>query len=179
MKLRCIKASQEQPQDQNVLEEHRRRNRPNRPPQLSRLEEAAAKQGTHSPLFLDDQDNLNEPEDFGGFSDAGQDLHDNDVAENGEEDNFEEVPKRRGRSCRFTDNPKPDTLQFYSGTWFEAIKTAKKRFRGYIFLKNGFPQRSTDLHEATAILSEVVEEYKDDGVLFNPGRCLRYFHKRK
>jgi hypothetical protein len=68
----------------------------------------------------------------------------------------------------------PKCLKYYTGSWFEALKTAKIQFRRYTIIYNGFPTREEHLPEAAQIIARVIEDMKDseESVVFDPGTCF-------
>ena len=88
--------------------------------------------------------------------------------EDGSED--EEPGSGRARHHTKSDGSAlPTTLRFYCDNWKVAIEVGKRRFRGYVLLQNAFPSRDEHLHEATHILTEVIEEMKNEEAIFDEG----------
>ncbi|KAJ3515845.1 hypothetical protein NLJ89_g1505 [Agrocybe chaxingu] len=144
--------------ERDVLTEHRQRNRPNRPPQVERLEEAAARQQRLQEVAAE---TLQEPEEE---VDYDEDLP------HVEDDDEEPAPARARRHSKSTGERKPTNLNYYSGTFKMALERAKKRFRGYVLLENAFPIRAEHLQEAGYVLTQVLEECNQKGVVFEPGQ---------
>jgi len=121
----------------DVLQEHRARNRANKPPNDQRLLDAAKKQLTGP----DDDDE----------GDEGDDANDDNV------DDDSESPKTNS-------NGNPKTLKYYSssGVWVTAITKAKEVFRRFTMLSNLFPLRDSHLQDAAGVLSKVMADLKDE-----------------
>ena len=62
-------------------------------------------------------------------------------------------------------------MSYYDGKlgWCQALKMAKKKFRQYLVIYNGFPERGKHLCEAAQILACVIEDLKDEKIVFDPG----------
>jgi hypothetical protein len=48
-------------------------------------------------------------------------------------------------------------------------KYSENKMRQHIALINAFPQRETDLKVASLIISNTIEEYKEEGNILEPG----------
>ncbi|KAF9531036.1 hypothetical protein CPB83DRAFT_892301 [Crepidotus variabilis] len=130
-------------EQRDVLTEHRKRNHANRPPSEESLHRAARRQLGH----------LSE---------------DNQTDEEEADDEMEEgFPKRAVRGSKSNGVVSATTLQFYTGTWADAINEAKKRYGYNILTRELFPLRRTDLHIAWQCLAAVIEEFKDEGRIFD------------
>ena len=94
----------------------------------------------------------------------GSDSHGDD-----EEDNDDGQTKRVRKTI-----PDPKTLRYYTGNWRTALITAKTRFQGYIALQSSFPSRENqdDFSEASHILTQVIEEMKEEDTIFSNGKFL-------
>ena len=143
-----------QPAAIDVLVEHQRRNRVVCLPTEERLR-AVAQQQLYGGNNLDVDGHSPEP--------------------NTPEDDSEDEDEESGSSGRARRHTKsdgsalPTTLRFYHDNWKVAIEEAKRRFRGYILLQNAFPTRDEHLHEAAHILTEVIEEMKNEEAIFDEG----------
>ncbi|CAA7259012.1 unnamed protein product [Cyclocybe aegerita] len=129
--------------DLDILEEHHKKNRPNRAPQPARLEVAAEHQRRVQDIAQD-------------FLTQGEHEESSDEEEE-DPSSSEEGRAHAPRNSRFDGEVKLTTLGYYHGTFKDAIEQAKKEFRGYVMLHNGFPERSKHLHEAGHILTRVIE----------------------
>jgi hypothetical protein len=142
----------------DVVAAHRGRNRPVNPPQLENLADAAAFQ--HG--LRRNQTELGDDNPNNSTNDADQD-----------EDKDEELTTRRARrySKRSRDaEPKPTTMKYYPPGWQAMLETAKNHMRRYVALVNAFPQRETDLKNATMLLSNAITEYEQiEGNVLEPG----------
>jgi hypothetical protein len=135
---------QEDRAPQNVLAQHHKTNRSNKPPDVARLS-AAAQHQAEGP----DQDNEDNPQETGS-EDDGQDQ------DHGNQDHA-----RAARHSKSTGEVKADTMTFYKGTpWFAILTQAKIKYRRHIALNHGFPDRDEDLGDARDILREAIEEFK-------------------
>ena len=137
-----------QPSATDVLVEHQRRNRVVGLPTEERLR-AAAQQQLYGGNNLDVDGHTPEPED-------------------GSEDE-EPASGRAQRHSKSNGSAIPTTLRFYRDNWKVAMEEAKRRFRGYVLLQNAFPTRDEHLHEAAHILTEVIEEMKNEEKIFDEG----------
>lgn len=135
----------------DVLEDHRIRNRPNKPPQPERLAFSAAHQKA--------QGNEIANEDEEHHSDNG------DNEEEGEEDSDEEVTTRKRRRH----SPKPDQLNFYPETWQKVLKDAKLKYRLHVFNEHGFPEQQFHLADVNIIIVECIAAAQDKGILLDNG----------
>jgi hypothetical protein len=61
-------------------------------------------------------------------------------------------------------------VKFYPGAWSAAIMDAKNAFRRFAILYNLFPVRDSHLSDAAIILSKVIAESKNEGVVFDPSK---------
>lgn len=128
---------------QNVLARHHQKNRSNRPPQLDTLSNVATYQMTNRK-----RNNT-----------AAQE---NNVDAAVDESSDEEVRTRAPRHSKSTGEAKPDTLAYYKGTtWTSILIWAKVKYSRHIALYHGFPDRDEHLADATKILAETIEEYRD------------------
>lgn len=137
-----------------MLDQHRARNNPNKPPSAEQL--SAAK---HHQLGVDDE-----------LDKSGSD---ND-ADNSEESEGEDVPtrKRAARNSKSDGTVKPTTIKYYNGTaWKPALIRAKQAFRRYTMLENLFPLTDTHFADAELILSKTVTHMKKK-VVFDLGTSL-------
>lgn len=133
----------------DVLQQHRVRNKANKPPKEQQLLDAARRQ----------------LEDTGADSD--NDDEDKDKDKDG--DDNESTTKSDG-------NPK--TLKYYSssGVWVTAITKAKEVFRRFTMLHNLFPLRDSHLQDAAMILSKVIADLKEEDttLIFDPSKFFYY-----
>jgi hypothetical protein len=131
-----------------VLEGHRARNRPNKPPNPDLLLAAAQRQ-------------LDHPDGEGG-----------PVSENeGSED--EDESSRAPRHSKSHGIAKPTSVKYYPGAWSAAIIDAKNAFRRYTILHNLFPVRDSHLPDAAMILSKVIAALENEGIVFDSSEsCL-------
>lgn len=137
----------------DVLEQHRVRNRANKPPREQQLIDAAQRhlQGT------------------GTRSDT-EDDNGNEIDNDNDEDDGESVRKK------LEGNPK--VLKYYSGggAWVTAINKAKEAFRRFTIVYNLFPLRDSHLQDATRILSEAIADLKeeDPNLVFDRSKCFKF-----
>ena len=154
----------------DVLNEYHRRNRPTKPPAAQLLYAAAQKQ-----LRRHNLDKENPPQNIEGEGNLPANSHDDhqNEPEDGHDDPQDEPednqPQRRApRHSKSDGTAGPTTLQYYWGGWKEALIEAKKRLRLHIVLESPFPTRE-NIHEAGHLLTEVVEEFKAEKVVFDNG----------
>jgi hypothetical protein len=129
----------------DVLDDHRARNRPNKPPSQQQLLNAAKRQ-------LQGTDNADV----------------SDVDNNEDEEGTRRTHTRRHKPAE-TD---PKTAGHYPECWREAIDRAKEQFRRFVMLYNLFPSRDTHLQDAARILSKVIADERSEEKLFNPSKSL-------
>jgi hypothetical protein len=150
----------------DVLDHHRARNRPNKPPSQERLLDAARRQ-------------LGISDDEGGGEDKADDGEE-DKAGDGEEEEAEEDEddggrKRAVRHSKSDGTVKATTAKYYTGSWKAAILRAKSAFRRYTVLQYLFPLRDSHLEEAALILSQTVTTMEGK-VAFDPSEfSLRFY----
>ena len=126
---------------------------------MSRLSAAATNQANnrqyHGPA--DHGDNLDDPAHHGSGNDTQPE----------EPDHSEQVKTRAARHSKSTGEARPDTLKYYKGTsWNSVLENAKMKYRRHIALYHGFPDRDTDLGDATKLIAEAIAEFEDnDGIL--------------
>jgi len=131
---------------QDVLARHHQKNRSNRQPQLETLSNAANYQ----------------MENHKRNNTAAQD----DTAD--EESSDEQVRTRAPRHSKSTGEAKPDTLVYYRGTpWSSILIWAKVKYSRHIALYHGFPDRDKHLADATKILAEAIEEFRNEGAIID------------
>jgi hypothetical protein len=145
-------ATEEAVESRDVLAEHRKKNRANRPPKEQQLLDAAHQQLTVAALDT--------------MSNDGEDGYD--------EDSDSDESQRARRHSKSKREVTPKCLAFYEGSWREALKMAKLRFRRYVMLYNGFPILADHLPEAAQIIARVVEDMKqgEDHVIFDKGKHI-------
>jgi len=130
----------------DILDDHRRQNRPNKTPSQQQLLNAAKRQ-------------------LQGTNNAG----DSDV----EDSQSEEEGSLRTRARRHKPaEANPKTAGHYSECWREAIDRAKEQFRRFVMLYNLFPSRDAHLQDAARILSKVIADERSEGKPFNPSKSL-------
>jgi hypothetical protein len=145
--IQLIFCIQEEGAPHNVLAQHHRKNRSNRPPDLARLSTAAIHQAAVHQANNHTQDHVeNNPQ---------------------ESDSEPEDNSRAPRHSRSTGELRPDTMAYYRGTpWMAILTQAKIKYRRHIVLNHGFPDRDAHLGNARDILLQAIEEFKDEnGVL--------------
>jgi len=122
----------------DLLQQHRARNRANKPPNEQRLLDAARQQ-------------LN-----GTCADSDKEEDDDN---NDDDDNESPSPQ-----TNLDGNRDPKALKYYSssGVWVTAITKAKGVFRRFTMLYNLFPLRDSHLQDAATILSKVIEDLKEE-----------------
>ena len=138
----------------NVLGQHHKKNRANKPPELARLSTAALHQ-------------------------AKQDSQeDEDIPQEPESDNEDEDQARAARHSKSTGDVKPDTMAYYKGTsWWAILMQAKIKYRCHIALNHGFPDCDEYLCDARDILLETIEEFKTaNGILDQGGFYYLLYH---
>jgi hypothetical protein len=138
--------------NQDILATHRKKNKANHPPDERQLLKAAQNQVA----FVD-------------LDTMGTDADD----EEGSDEDEEGLDQRARRHSKSMGIVSPTSLKFYEGSWAEALKMAKLRFRRYVIIHNGFSTREEHLQEAAQIIARVIEDMKhgEDGVVFDPGMC--------
>jgi hypothetical protein len=117
----------------DVLQEHRARNRVNKPPKDQVLLDAVERQVA------------------GTVSDEEHD----DGRDNGDDEDGH--PKTNSNA-----DPKALKFYSSSGTWVTAITKAKEVFRRFTILFNLFPLRDPHLQDAAGILSKVIADLKEE-----------------
>ena len=134
----------------DVLNEHHRRNPAPRLPTEATLHAAAQQQ----------------------LGNGNGDSHGDDDDDDDDDDDEPSQTKRKRKTI-----PDPKTLRYYTGSWRTALITAKKRFHGYIVLHSSFPSRENqdDFSEASYILTQVIEEMKEEDTIFSNGKFLNYY----
>jgi hypothetical protein len=133
----------------DVVTQHRKTNPSNRPPQLTRLSIAATHQANN----------------------CQHDNNDIDMQSGAESDHLEQ--KRATRHSKSTGEAKPDTLKYYKGTsWSSVLEKAKMKYRRHIALRHGFPDRDTDLGDASKLIAEAMAEFEDDGGILNDSEFI-------
>jgi hypothetical protein len=151
---RALRADRELGDERDVLDDHRMRNRANKPPNEEQLIEAAQLQlqGAHA--------------------------HNAEIFENGDdgddgddEDDEEPLRSRRHKPTQ----PDPRTAAYYSKCWKEAIHRAKEQFRRFVTVYNLFPSRDEDLQDATRLLAKIVADERSKGKVFSQGMCTVRF----
>ena len=174
----------------DVVEAHRARNRPVHPPALANLAKAAARQ-LNQTAFGDQDEDENENE--GNKDNDDEDSDENDAIDgrarphskrsrdaDDDEDSDEDVPinqRARRYSKRSSDAaPKPTTMKYYPPGWKAMLNMAKNKMRRHIALINAFPRREMDLKVASLIISNAIEEYKEEGSILESGSVLLNFH---
>ena len=139
----------------DILNDHRGRNRPNKPPSEQRLLDAARHQ-----LQGD-----------GNARDMDSHTDNNEVEDEDEDENEDEADMRQKRGRRHKPaEANPKTAGHYPECWREAIDRAKEQFRRFVMLYHLFPSRDALLQDATRILSKVIADERSDGKLFNPSK---------
>jgi hypothetical protein len=141
----------------DVLQDHRARNRANKPPDQEQLLAAANRQ-------LQGVSNENEEDD---------DEEDDDEEEHEEETADGSI--RAQRHSKSNGEAKPTTARYYPGAWRVAIIKAKTLFRRFVVLHNLFPLRDLHLQDAATILSKTIADLKskateDNPIVFDPGK---------
>jgi len=131
----------------DVLQQHRARNRANKPPNEQRLLDAARQQlnGTGTDSDKEDDDN-------------------------GDDDS-------ESLSSKTNSDGNPKALKYYSssGAWVTAITKAKEVFRRFTMLYNPFPLRDSHLQDAARILSKVIADLKEEDTTLIFDR-RKFFH---
>ena len=100
-------------------------------------------------------------------------LDETDDKESGIDDDESGQSQHAPRHSKSRGEISPQSLKYYEGSWQEALRMAKQRFRCYTILYNVFPVRDIHLPEATQIIARVVEDMKDpegqNQIIFDPG----------
>ena len=129
-----------------MLDNHRARNKPNKPPSAERLLDA----GRH-------QLGISRGEEGEGEDGEGEEGE----GEEGKSDD-DESSESRGRAIRHSKSDgtvKATTAKYYDGTaWKTAIIQGKLAFRRYIILQYLFPLTDSHLEEAELILSKIIAD---------------------
>jgi hypothetical protein len=71
--------------------------------------------------------------------------------------------KRHSRTPYKSKAGDPTQLQFYSGTWVDILKLAKKYFRLWIAMECNFPEREKHFKDATDCLTRAIDKYQQEG----------------
>lgn len=150
----------------DVVEAHRARNRPVHPPGLDNLAKAATRQFNQT-AFEDQDEDENE--------------NDNDKDNQSDNENSDENGPIHRRARRYSKKsrdaaPKPTTMKYYPPGWKAMLNIAKNKMRRHIALINAFPRRETDLKVASLIVSNTIEEYKEEGNILEPGSVSLNFY---
>ncbi len=145
----------------DILDDHRKRNRANKPPNEQLLLNAAKRQlgGTHN-THSDVDDDVDDVSNVDGTGDTAGEK---------EDDENENACRRRARRKK-PDEPDPKTAGYYPNCWREAIDRAKELFRRYTILYHLFPGRDEHLRNAAWLLSKVVADERSEGKLFDEGK---------
>ncbi|KJA12861.1 hypothetical protein HYPSUDRAFT_60196 [Hypholoma sublateritium FD-334 SS-4] len=144
---------------EDVLQAHRQRNRPQKPPKTNHLKDSASRQDSTS-------HNTTSPRE-----DGDDDSHSQIAAEAGHEVD----PVKKSRATRNSKNASlgssdnPEALGFYTMEWTSVLVQAQQRWQRHLILgrENPFPIRSDHLHEARRILTDVISESLNGGQLLD------------
>jgi hypothetical protein len=140
-----------------VVNDHRARNRANKPPSQQRLLDAAKKQL-----------GVSNGEGIIGEHNEGDDEEDED-----DDDDDEDTSRTRAvRHSKSDGTAKPTTARYYPGSWGMAINEAKTDFRRFTMLHNLFPLRDSHLADAAMILSKVITGMKSKDTMFDQSKFL-------
>src|ERR1700678_640099 len=148
----------------DVVEAHRARNRPVRPPALDNLANATTRQLNQTAFKDPDED-----------EDENDNDKDNDNEDSDKNDPINQRARRYSKRSRDAD-PKPTTMKYYPSGWKAMLNIAKNKMRRHVALINAFPRRETDLKVASIIISNTIEEYKEEGNTLEPGLVSLNFH---
>jgi len=142
----------------NVLEQHRQRNRPNRPPAVSHLTSAAMQQER-----LQDQPS------------SARQTDDSIVANDDDEVSCPDSDDQHSRAPRHSkDTPDPQTLKYYPASWKTVLERAKRGFERHVFLHCGFASRNKYLGVASTILHEEIARGKAEQLTLDNGRMCNF-----
>ena len=136
-------ATTDENDEEYVLNVYRKTNRAPRPPLPEQLCDHAQRQTEHN---TDQSPSADHPENIGSDDD---------------ESDVSEVPVKKKRRTRTTQPPSPDNLSYYSDDWRAVLKRSQEEFIHYVATQNAFPECSTDLGEAEAILKCHIERFED------------------
>ena len=158
----------------DVLNDHRMRNRANKPPSQQHLLNAAKHQLQQYP----DTDNEGEHGGKGGEDEeehggeVREDEEDSNGADSRSEEDEERLTKRATRNSKSDGTISPKTAGYYPDSWRAAIDRAKEHFRCFTFLQNLFPSRDLNLADAEEVLSKVIADTKAKKKLFDHSKFL-------
>jgi len=68
----------------------------------------------------------------------------------------------------------PSTVRYYPGSWKTVLDRSKNRFARHVFLNQGFPARTPDLHIARDILYEEIAKGKAEKLTLDNGKPPDY-----
>lgn len=136
--------------DDEVIQDYRQKNPANRPPTANTLRRHAQAQQSQI--------------------DSAHDESEEEETQEADDDNS--VPKQRARRhSRGVKRLSPDTLAFYPRHWKNVLEDAKSHWHLHIAVKHAFPERTTDLEEASSIINRAIDNYEhkdelEDGIDF-------------
>jgi hypothetical protein len=139
-----------------VVNDHRVRNRANKPPSGQRLLDAVKQQHGVS----------------NGEGSIGERNEGDDEEEDDDDDDETTSQTRAVRHSKSDGTAKPTTARYYPGSWGMAINEAKTHFRRFTMLHNLFPLRDSHLADAAMILSKVITDMKSEDTMFDQSKFL-------
>jgi hypothetical protein len=144
----------------DMLQEHRKRNRPVHPPNMQKLGHATTI-----------QHRVQQAVSFNDNNDNGEVANRSDKEEDSEEESSP-IRERERRHSKVLDGaaPKPTTMKYYSKSWQSVLLIAKNNFRRYVALVHAFPDREKHLKEATHILRDTIAKYTEEGNELDDGK---------
>lgn len=146
---------------EDVLQQHRKRNRGPRPPGVGHLKASADLQTTRHGSNHDDGSN--------GSDDGSKD-------DSSRDSDTEPYPvRKRAKRHSKTSRPAvgtPTQLQFYPSQWTDVLESAKRKYRLVIATEIGFPHPKKDLNRASDCLTEAMAAHEDGGGMVEPSKCL-------
>ncbi len=88
------------------------------------------------------------------------------------DDEDEEPDKSQSKKLSATGNPK---LSDYPPGWKSLLLIGKQRMARHVALYNAFPEKSKDLKVATMIVSDLIQEYNNEGKELEQGLIFYRF----
>lgn len=155
----------------NVLQNHRKRNRPVHPPSGQKLTIAAKAQSHLEPQAPQNASRkkrrTEHPPERPPEPEPTEPTEDNTP----DTDGVTERPIRAKRHSKtpYGSEAKPTQLRYYSGGWCEVLDRAKKAYQIFLVTNYALPSRKRGLQEARDILAEEIVHYEEDGTPLEEG----------